>query len=62
MQTQDPTEPAPRSLPEIALDEISTTTKDFLLAHAVAGISPADLIIGVLDRAAARAGFEPKAA
>lgn len=59
MPTQDATESAPRSLPEIPLDELSATTKDFLLAHAAAGTSVPDLIIGVLDRAAARAGFEP---
>jgi len=59
MQTQDDAEPAPRSLPEIPLDELSATTKDYLLAHAVAGTSPAELIIGVLDKAAAKAGFEP---
>lgn len=59
MQTQADAEPAPRSLPEIPLDELSATTKDFLLAYSATGKSVPEVIIGVLDRAAAKAGFEP---
>lgn len=59
MQTQDDAVPAPRSLPEIPLDELSSETKDFLIAHSAGGKSVPEVIIGLLDRAAALAGFEP---
>jgi hypothetical protein len=62
MQTQDDAVPAPRSLPEIPLAELSATTKDFLLAHSAGGKSVPEVIIGVLDRAASAAGFEPNKA
>ncbi len=47
------------NLPDIPLDELSETTKNFLLAHSTGGKSVTEVMIEVLDVAAGRAGFEP---
>ena len=62
MQTQPPATTAPSSLPEIALSELPEATKDFLIAHSSAGKSVPEVMIDILDAAAARAGFEPNKA
>ncbi len=56
MSKQADADSPPRSLPEIPLDELSETTKDFLLAHSSGGKSVPDVIIGVLDKAAEESG------
>lgn len=61
MQTQTTADAPPRSLPEIPLDDLSETTKDFLLAHSAAGKSVPDVIIGVLDEAAEKSGRRRRA-
>ena len=60
---QDAPAPVPASLPEISLSELAETTKDFLLAHAATGKSVPEVIMAVLDAAAAQAGYAaPRAA
>lgn len=45
------------ALPPIALSELQEPTKDFLLANANTGKTPAETMKELLDRGAERAGF-----
>jgi hypothetical protein len=45
------------ALPPIALSELKEPTKDFLLANANHGKTPAQTMKELLDRGASRAGF-----
>ena len=50
---------SPATLPDIPLNELPESTKDFLIALSAQGKSVASVVIDTLDAAAARHGFEP---
>lgn len=47
-------------LPDIALSDLSESTKDFILAYSATGKSVTDAIREILTGAAISAGFKPK--
>ena len=61
MSTQATADSPPRSLPEIPLNELSETTKDFLLAHSSSGKSVPAVIVELLDAAAEKSGRRRRA-
>jgi hypothetical protein len=52
-------QPSPATLPDIPLNELPESTKDFLIALSAQGKSVAEVVIETLDAAATRHGFEP---
>jgi len=56
-RVQDPTAELVLALPPIALSELREPTKDYLLAKANAGHTPAETLKELLDRGAERDGF-----
>lgn len=59
METPTAQTPVLASLPDIALSDLPEATKDFIIAHSASGKSVKDVIVEILDHAAASSGFLP---
>lgn len=59
MTTNCPTAEPEVRLPDIPLSELPESTKDFLLAHSLAGKPVAEVLRDVLNASAEAAGFTP---